>query len=305
MTFVKLIRWKNLLIVALTQFLLQYLVVAPFHFKYEQLPILDGFHFSLLVLTTVLIAAAGYVVNDICDQEIDAINKPDEKIVGTQISEKAAFQFYYFLIGIGGLLAIYLAWHVERFDWFFIYPIANIMLWAYAKYFKKELVIGNLIVSVFSAGVAGIVLFPEIFRIDLEDWDYNLLFMISLFSGYLFFAFTSSMMREVVKDLEDMEGDKHFGAKTLPIVAGVQKTKIFAAIWGMLLMFIFLILIGILVYQNRVVSALIGLVLVLLPLSYSIFQLYLAKAKKDYHAISQLLKFVMLGGLIFIILLVQ
>lgn len=305
MSLLKLIRWKNLLIVALTQFLLQYLVVAPFHQQYEQLPILDGFHFSLLVLTTALIAAAGYVINDICDQEIDEINKPDEKIVGSQISEKIAYQFYFGLIGIGGLIAIYLAWHVERLDWFLIYPTANFMLWAYAKYFKKELVIGNLIVSVFSAGVAGIVLFPEFFRIDLEDWDYNLLFMISLFSGYLFFAFTSSMMREVVKDLEDMEGDRQFGANTLPVMVGVQKTKIFASIWGILLMVIFLILMGILVYQNRVVSALIGLVLVLLPLSYSIFQLYLAKAKKDYHAISQLLKFVMLGGLIFLILLVQ
>lgn len=302
----KLFRGKNLLIVALTQFLLQFLVVLPYLKSLDKEPVLDSFHFSLLVLVTVLIAGAGYVINDYYDVEIDSVNKPNELIISKLVSESNALKIYGLTVFLGGVLSVYLAGYVGVIIWFLIYPLAVYLLFEYARFFKKTVVLGNLVVAFFSAGVAGIVLFPEaVLNTDLSDLSFKTGQMLAIFSGYIFFAFCVTMYREVVKDMEDMDGDARFGARTLPVVWGVSNSKIFSLVWGFLLAVIFTVLIYILVGKGHFLVSGLGIVGVLVPLFFSFYKLYKAQQTEDFHFISQLIKIIMLGGLVFLIFLVQ
>jgi len=268
MAYLKLIRAKNLVIVAITQLLLQFLVVYPYHAESDSQPVLDTFHFFLLVLATVLIAAGGYVINDLKDIEIDKINKPDEQIIGNSISEKEAKYLYLLSIIIGTFIAVYMSIWVERPLWFLLFPISVFMLWSYSAYFKKSYLVGNIIVSFFAAGVA-------------------------------------TMMREIVKDIEDLEGDKKEGAKTFPIIEGIKKSKFLASIWGGLLAFGLVFFLWVLYDQGHVLPLIFGFLFVLIPILYSIFKLYKSQTINDFGRVSQFLKVIMLAGLCFLIFIVK
>lgn len=305
MAYLKLIRAKNLVIVAITQFLLQFLVVGPYHIQSGTEPVLDPFHFSLLVLVTVLIAAGGYVINDIKDIEIDKINKPKTRIIEKQISEEHANWLYWGTTIIGAIISIYMAFWVEKPLWFLLFPIAVFMLWSYSVYFKKSYLVGNIIVSFFAAGVAGIVLFPEVFCLVLTEINQKTIFLIGIFLGYIFFAFSSTMMREIVKDMEDSEGDKAEGASTFPIVEGLKMSKILAGIWGILLAVGLAVFLWILHSQGHNLALIFGIFLVWIPILFAIFKIYNSQTVSDFHEISQVIKVIMLAGLCFLIFIVK
>ncbi len=305
MAYLQLVRAKNLFIVAITQYLLQFLVVYPYHLESGSQPVLDSFHFSLLVLVTVLVAAGGYIINDLKDIEIDKINKPETRVIGKKISEIKAKWLYWASINSGALISIYMAFWVERPLWFLLFPIAVFMLWSYSVYFKKSYLVGNIIVSFFAAGVAGIVLFPEVFSIAFTEINQKTVFLIGIFLGYIFFAFSSTMMREIVKDIEDLEGDKIEGAKTFPIVEGVKKSKILAGVWGGILVVGLSLFLWILFNQGHNLPLFFGFFLVLIPILISIFKIYKSQVVSDFHQVSQIIKVIMLAGLCFLIFIVK
>lgn len=304
MWFLQFLRLPNLIIVALTQYLLYFLLLRPY-FETYQIPLsLDAFHFFLLVLTTILIAASGYVINDILDYKIDQFNKPEKVFINNQISISRAWQLYYFIIGLGGVISIYLAIHVNQFPLFFIYPIAVFLLWAYSKYFKKGVLIGNIIVSVFCAFVAGIVLFAErkaFFLLNEQNEEIG--FRVGLlFGGYLLFAFLSTMFREIIKDIEDIEGDRKMNCRTLPIISGIKVSKIIAFSFGIIL-FILIIFFNLWLFENNEFFGLLYSILgIVFPLGFAFWKLKSAESQKQFHQLSQLSKFIMLSGLILLII---
>ncbi len=105
MKYLNLIRWKNLLIIALVQILIKYALFLPFNIDIT----LNWFGFTLLVLSTLCIAAAGYVINDVYDVETDLVNRPDKVIVGKSVSEKTANNLFIILNVIGVLIGFYLS----------------------------------------------------------------------------------------------------------------------------------------------------------------------------------------------------
>ena len=207
----RLVRFPNLVIVVLTQYLLQYAILKPAIHPLGMMPVLPHFEFFLLVLSTVLIAAGGYVINDIEDIEIDKLNKPEKKrIVGRVYSLKTSWLIYWFCTILGFLISLYLAFYVKNIVQLMIYPVAVGLLFAYSRWFKKQVLIGNLVVSFFCAFVAWVVFYAQnlssIFTIFLKThWldSVRLTFM-----GYAAFAFFSTLFREIVKDIEDAEGDR-------------------------------------------------------------------------------------------------
>lgn len=304
----RLVRFPNLIIVALTQYLLQYLVLVPPYVYYQSqlelndLIVLKPFQFFLLVISTICIAAGGYIINDIEDVKIDKINKPEKKqIVGRQISMQQAWILYISISLIGFFISVYLANYIHHFEQLVIYPCAVFLLYSYSRWLKKRPLIGNLVVSFFCAFVAFVVLYAQTIGSDMfahwladPEFDY-----LTIFLGYSIFAFLSTLFREIIKDMEDVVGDKAVDCKTLPIVLGIKTTKFIAFLVGILLLiavFYFSWLIDNWGWKFFLIHALISL-----PTLFSLYKLYLAKDKKDFTFLSQFAKLIMLSGLIFIL----
>jgi 4-hydroxybenzoate polyprenyltransferase len=292
------------LIVALTQYLLQYIVISP-SFKLADIEkSLDDFHFFLLVLTTVAITISGYIINDILDYKLDIINKPQKVIVNKSISVKNAFRIYHLnnLAGFG--LSLYLAIHIQNIPLVLIYPAAIILLFLYSKYLKKKAFWGNLIVAVFCAFVAGIVLFAERKGFfELPSLEFQTVKII--FTAYFVFALLSTLYREIIKDIEDFKGDQTEGCETLPINYGVPRAKSIALIFGIILIvFIIWWMVLQMTFFHSTKLLIAVVVLNFLPVLLSLFFLKKAQSKKDFSRLSQLAKYIMVSGLFYLLFLI-
>lgn len=314
--FARFIRLPNLAIVLITQYILQYFILIPaLQYNHILLPTLGKSAFFLLVVSTMLIAASGYIINDIEDRNIDALNKPEKLIVGKHITVGMGYQLYAAVVVLGLLISVYLAWFIRDFGQLLLYPLAVAMLWAYSKWWKKQALIGNLVVSFFCAFVAGIVLYAERGAFALfwkEYWFklHNVGFStyteggakaVQVFADYMWFGFFSTLFREIVKDLEDVKGDAAQGCRTLPIVAGTKIAKIVAFIAAILFLYRTVLFLKYQYWSNNFIGIYIFMAGVILPILYACWLLFKAQEKQDYSFLSKLAKFVMLSGLIYLI----
>jgi 4-hydroxybenzoate polyprenyltransferase len=303
--FLHLIRLPNLLIVALTQYLIYYFVFAQNLHQVGLKTQLNWLEMTGLVITTICIAASGYIINDILDRDIDRINKPHKMIVERIFSVTMAWRMYISTIVLGGLLSIYLAIRTNNLPLLSLYPIAVALLYLYSKYFKKGFLIGNWIVGLFCAFVAGIVwvgesssltaIFDTVHQMSHSHYLRDLLLF------YLLFAFFATTYREIIKDLEDIDGDRIGGCRTLPIVWGVQRGKVVALANGGIL---FSITLFFWVYLYEATAGwlpLIPLTGVLLFIAVTLFFSYHAQQATDFHRISQMIKVLMLFGLLLLV----
>ena len=314
----RLTRLPNLVIVALTQYALQYAILLPELGKIGQKPLLPDFQFFLLVASTVLIAAGGYVVNDIEDVEIDRLNKPEHKrIVERVYPLSICWKIYWFITILGFFISLYLAFFIHDFVQLTIYPAAVALLWAYSKWFKRQPLIGNLIVSGFCAFVAWVVLYAQCLVTPMPKTILNLgnssemsyqnyaLNVLLIFWTYAIFAFISTLFREIIKDMEDVTGDKAQGCRTLPVLLGIKKTKIIAFIIGCLFINSLLTLSVFFfnyLFKNDYSKVIILNLTITLPVCYALFLLIKSKEKEDYARLSKIAKLIMLSGLIFILI---
>jgi 4-hydroxybenzoate polyprenyltransferase len=298
----RLIRWPNLVFIIVTQLLFYYCVYSPLlavppHFKTRNL-------YFLLVISSVCIAAAGYIINDYFDIQIDAINKPDRMVVNKIIKRRWAILWHLLLSSIGIAISFYISYKIKVWPIFLINVLCVFALWFYSTHFKKQLLIGNLLVAVLTAWVVLVVyLFAgaDIFSFKGFEVSHPYLNIRKLFKFtllYAGFAFVTTLIREVVKDLEDMEGDRKYECKTMPITWGVPASKVFVAVWIVVSV---ASLFGILMYawQSGWWSvALYILFLIVIPFAYMLHKLFKAIAVKDYHFLSSLIKMIMLAGIL-------
>ncbi len=300
--YLKLIRFPNLLIVGLTQYLIYFQLLIPSLQIICEQPSLGIYHFSLLVLITILLTANGYIINDLLDQKSDAINKPDKNLIASSIAERNVTWLYLFFTILGFLLAIILALSLHKQQWLFLYPAAQLLLFWYSYSFKKKPLIGNIVVALFCAGVAGIIFIAE--SAPLEQLSIQRPAIYYKFSflllWYMAFAFLGTLIREIVKDIEDIEGDLADGCATAPIVWGVATAK------GIALGLSFL-LISLLFYQLKVFSEYFNNLVfyysifsILLPFLFNSLLLIGARSNKLFHIVSQVLKFILLAGVMLI-----
>ncbi len=260
---------------------------------------LADWQYVLLVLSTVLIAAGGYVINDIFDQGTDADNKPNRMIIGNDISEAAAYNIYVALNITGVGIGFYLSNVILKPGFATIFILIAALLYLYATSLKQTLLIGNLIVATllsFSVIIIGIY---DLYPATYEGNQREMAILFSILLDYAIFAFIINFIREIVKDLEDVNGDYNHGMSTLPIVLGVSRTV--KVVFGLS----FIPLLMLLYYTNEYFAAsnlylmmIYTLLFVVGPLLYFTIKSWSASTKKDFKHLSSILKFVMLFGII-------
>lgn len=290
-------RWPNLLFIILTQILFEYCIYARIYGVAEEAYL---FQFSYIVIASVLIAAAGNIINDYFDLNIDQVNKPDKVVVNVVINRRWVI-FWHMLLSLLGLFFTVMALPVSLY-WHLV--LANIgsvvLLWFYSTNFKKQLLIGNIVISLLTAWVILILfLAKQPLQIkSLMSVGHNEIRFFRLTILYASFAFIISLVREVVKDVEDMEGDRKYGCKTLPIVWGVQAAKIFVAIWLVVLIAVLIILQLYVLPLGWWHSALYCLLAIITPLIWILVRLFKATTPADFHKLSTMIKLVMLTGIL-------
>lgn len=295
--FLNFIRWKNVFMISLIMLLIKYVLFERFELNVT----LDNAHYALLTISTLCIAIAGYIINDIYDVQADKINKPDRLYVGKKLSRVTAYNYFIGFNSAGLLIGMYLSWHVNHTSYFIIYVITSLLLYQYAKYLKKKFLIGNLLVSF--AVLLSIVL-PVVFDLlpvtnPLNERGQFVVFkLISLFAA---FGFLLTFLREIVKDLEDMKGDKKIGARSLPIVLGVKMTKSIISMTSLIVFLAIAYFAYMLMDFEPFATAYLS-IFVAAPLVYFIFCLWKAQNKKELHRSSATLKIVMLLGILTILL---
>ncbi|MCD6066579.1 MAG: ubiquinone biosynthesis protein UbiA [Bacteroidetes bacterium] len=309
--FLKLIRFENILIVFFTQYLIRYCVIDSLLFyrteSYYQKIFLQLSHgtFFLLTLSTALIAAAGYIINDYFDLKTDKINRPDKVVLDRTIKRRWAMVIHIIFNAIGILLGIYVAWKAGNVKLALIHVISAGLLWYYSTTFKKQLLIGNIIVSFLTALVPLTVMLFELPRVIdiydqmLPDMTLNFSTLYKFIIAFSVFAFLSSLIREIIKDMEDVEGDLETGCNTIPIAWGMKAAKaiVIGLITNMILILSFLIYSLYNPAENLpTFYILFGIIF---PLVYLIYKMYRAKTPKDYHWASVFIKIIMLVGISF------
>src|SRR5690606_29038424 len=255
----------------------------------------------LLIIATVCIAAAGNIINDINDIETDSINKPNKIIVGKSISEKTAYNLFIIFNVIGVGVGYYLSNAVGRSGFFSLFVIISILLYVYSTYLKQLFLIGNVVISVLVAlSIVIVVIFELIPNITKQNQTLQLLYFKTILN-YAFIAFILNFIREIVKDVEDVEGDAKTGMHTLPIVIGKTKTKY--VILGLSLLTLFFIGYYVVnsLYQNQI-AVIYFLIFIIAPLLYLNIKIIGAQTKIHYTHISNILKWIMLFGMLSLLL---
>lgn len=299
--FIKMIRLPNLIFIALTQLLFYYSIIAPVLSGISANPAIDTFSLVVLIAASLLIAAAGYIINDYFDINIDQVNKPDENVVDRIVSRRWAMLWHMVLSGSGVLLSFYVS--LRSGLWYIV--LANLLcvfcLFIYSVSLKRKLLAGNILISLLTAWVILVLCFSE-WKLALNSQSslvataQHKIIRIGLL--YASFAFMSSLVREAIKDMEDREGDAKYGCKTMPILWGLNATKVYVAVWLIVLLAV-VIISQVYVTQfgwwwPNVYSTL----FIIIPLGYIFLRLFRAEAAQDFHVLSRMTKWAMLAGIL-------
>jgi len=313
--FLKLIRLPNLLIIAFTQYMIRLCLIEPSLYIHDMYLQMSDLEFALLVLATVFISAGGYVINDYFDVRIDGINKPDQMVIDKGVKRRVAMGAHAVLSSLGVAIGIFISWRCNMLlAGGTLFTASVIGLWFYSTSFKYQFLSGNILIS-FLTGMAPFMV--ALFEIPQVIAQYNTRLIrmqyetgsavtttILLWAGaFGLTAFGLSLIREIIKDMEDVEGDKKYGCRTIPIVLGIKKARMIVSALIILFMtgigYIQCIQFG----AGDKYSFLYFLILIQLPLALLLFRVLTAKEKKHFHFASMCVKFIMLTGVCYLFLL--
>ncbi len=231
MKLIQLLRLPNLIMLALTQALIYYCVILPTLLAHNIDTPLPTFIIWGIIIATTLITAGGYVINDYFDIKIDRINKPNRLIITNGIEKSTAMRIYQILTALGIIIGIAVSIYLANFTIAFIYIVTPGMLWFYSASYKRQLIIGNLMVALATALSILIPLIAQSTILMSEASEQIsqtpiLAHLYTIVCGFAIFAFTFTLIREIIKDLQDQPGDREMECHTIPIVWGETATKI-------------------------------------------------------------------------------
>ena len=271
--FVKLIRLPNLLMIGLTQYLTAiFLVGKDGEWKFY----LEDVNLLLIALSTLFIAAAGYIINDYYDIKIDYLNRPQRVVIGRFLRRREALLVHSMFNVIGIFAGTLVSWKIGLLN-----ILAAFLLWSYSNYFKRLPFIGNLIIALLT-GLALIVVGIH-FRTNID--------LVLLYATY---AFAVNLIREIIKDIQDRQGDATFGCRTIPIIWGIRRTKQFLYF----LIVIFTVLLFFLAFPLHMYVLNFYFLFLTIPIIIFWRKLYVADTRKEFGLLSDYCKIFMLIGVL-------
>ena len=309
----RLVRWSNLLFLAALVWLMEKWVATPVLVHAAFFEQLSWQATTLLMMAIVLIAAGGYVINDYFDVKIDRINRPDELVVTQSVSKPAAMKLSVSLSVAGAICGIGLSWWLKSWTIGSLFIIIPGLLWFYSSSYKRLFMIGNVTIATLAALTPMLV---AMVNVALLEQRYGAILpytnlvhdLYAWLGGFALFAFLLTWIREIVKDMQDQQGDRELECHTMPIVWGETWTKVFVTALAVLT----LAVIGHLWYHvlpfpigwNSLSTRYITFGIVA-PLLCSIWLLWSAKIPSDYKTTQQVVKFTMLLGVLYSICIVR
>lgn len=311
--FFNLIRWQNLLIVALTMVLMRYAVIDPLIGKIgvtlikgtgNEIPMtiqFPWFNFILLVAATVLITAGGYVINDYFDIKTDLINK-GKVIVGTKIPRRQAMMWHNIFNIAGVAIGFFISWKAGYFMLGALFLLVSGLLYFYSASYKRQFLIGNIIVAILTAMVPLLVVlfeWPALYRFyrinALSLPEINFIFY--WVGGFALFAFLTTLTREIIKDIEDFDGDIAYGRNTVPVVIGVLSAKVVSIC--LITVTVILLYLTWYFFVNDIITLIYLSALIVLPLLFVVYKIVVSNNRKQLHKASTIMKIVMLTGILY------
>lgn len=282
MPWLQLVRWKNLLIILFTQLLAWWCVILP-----GSPAVLTFVNLICLTLSTVLIAAAGYIINDYFDIKIDNINRPQKVVLEVAIPRRQAILMHAALNTVAMFLAAFVAAQARHYEWLLLQVTCSLLLWFYSTHFKRQYITGNVVVALLTALTIVVLVVYEPAMQQLSK-------MVLLV--YAYFAFMLTWMREIVKDMEDHIGDSAEGCVTMPIRKGLRYAAWFCiALSASAILPLICASIALFGLRYNVLSVYIAVALIAPMLVWNIVLLQ-KTTSQHYHAASRALKAIMLLG---------
>lgn len=294
--FLQLVRWPNMVFIIITQSLFYYCIIQPKIITDGHVSNLGGSNFILLIIASVCIAAAGNIINDYFDINIDLVNKPQKVIIGKYISRRTAILLHSLLSVVGIGISFYLDSTSSVAFLGLMNSACVLLLFIYSISLKRKLLLGNILISLLTAWVVLVVSFCELSLLTVRpiNGSVSITRLTFLYAG---FAFIISLIREGIKDMEDVEGDRRYGCRTMPIQWGLQATKVFIGVWLVVIIALLLLLQLYVLQFGWWLSAIYCVVTILLPLVLIFKQLLTATTQQHFHNISTKVKLVMLTGI--------
>ena len=281
--------------------MVRYFVIDAVFTKHDLELSVGTLPFLLMMISTLATAAAGYVLNDYYDIGIDQINCPGRIVLGKSISLKTGYHIAWGLLLIGMLAGLAMTLLISRPWSFLIYLFAGVLTWRYAVKLKRMYLWGNLTVSFLTALTIALPLIFEIVTFSKQpDFEkvYNALVTSGIVVGaFAMFAGLLNFTREIIKDIEDMEGDKAFGCRTIPLVNGQDKAVYFSGILGILILVLLLLCNYALMHSTLRFTGYYLISIIALML-YFLFRLIRSRHASDFHFLSTLLKIIMITGIL-------
>ena len=297
MGYLKLIRFQNLVLMVLIQYLIRFTLIIP---SYGKENVLSEFNFALLLFSILLIVGAAYTINDYFDIKVDSENKDEQVIVGRTIKRRIALVIHFILTSIGLILGFYIAYRINQLEISIILFVCAYILWIYNLKLKRIFFIANLIIAgllaVFVTSIAALEIF---LKYDHNATSNNIKTLILIAT----FSFILSLMNEIIKDLRTVEGDKKYKIKTLPSVWGLSNTKEFLK-WLCIITAFLISIIATTKFRTNLTALLYAFIFITGPLFLLNVWVYKAQHRIDYERISKLNKFIIFSGIMSLLFLI-
>lgn len=312
-TFLKLIRWQNILTVALTMFAMRYAIIMPVNNYYKIEPGLEKWGFMFLVAGVMFLMAAGNVINDYFDRKTDMINRPQKVLVGFKIRRRQVMLMHIFFNFFGVVCGFVAAWFANNLWIGFFFLFISVLLWTYSSELKKILFVGNFSLALLTAIVPMAVAITEYvaYENSLVHWDNSSVHAVKIWFqtiiGFSVFSFLFNYLRELIKDCIEYKGDLETGIKSFPTVIGRRKTDFIIAgislVSIMLVMFIWhAYLSKLMFFEHDSFSLLYIYSMIIFPGLLIFLIAFLSKKSSKYKTLSRLSKFILVTGLLYSII---